>query len=428
MQLPHETLGERIAELSAHLNAAKSRLLALIGEFDAGEGWAHQGCDSCAHWLSWKCGVSPAAAREQVRVARALGELPQTRAAFSRGEVSYSKVRALSRVATADSEGYFLMIAEHGTAAHMEKVVRGVRRDRVRRELEGCNEQHETRGLSWQYDDFGMLEVRARLTPEQAARFIRAVESARKNLEPERDDGVSAETYGVAGAPSPSFQASRADALLGLIGGDNPDTEIVVHVSAETLREDAEEGCCQMENGPSLPTESVRRLACDSGVVRLVEGPEGQPLDVGRKTRSIPASLRRALNARDGGCRFPGCDATARVEGHHVRHWAQGGRTALDNLVTLCRHHHRLVHEGGFTVEHRGHGVFRFFRPDAQVLSDTPPRYVVEGCPQQLLVQSNEDHGLRIDNRTGMCRWDGVPMDEAMAVECALRAGGEFEF
>ena len=150
-----------------------------------------------------------------------------------------------------------------------------------------------------------------------------------------------------------------------------------------------------------------------------------------KESRQDKAAARgelRALKARDGGCRFPGCAATARVQGHHVTHWAHGGETALENLVTLCRHHHRLVHESGFGVEHRGHGVFRFFRPDGQLLSDTPPRYVVEGCPQQLLEQSNRDHGLRIDSDTGACRWDGVPMDEAQAVECALMAGNEFEY
>jgi hypothetical protein len=107
---------------------------------------------------------------------------------------------------------------------------------------------------------------------------------------------------------------------------------------------------------------------------------------------------------------------------------AQGGETSLNNLVSLCGHHHRLVHEAGFDVEHRGHGVFRFRRPDGQVLADTPPRYVVEGCPQRLLVAANVAHGLRITNKTGACRWDGVPMDEAQAVENALMAGGEFEF
>ena len=123
--LPHEALGNRIAELSAHVNAAKCRLLELIGEFDEKSGWADEGCLSCAHWLNWKCGVSAVAAREQVRVARALRALPRTRAAFAKGVVSYSKVRALTRVGTPESEGYLLMIAEHGTAAHLEVVVRG---------------------------------------------------------------------------------------------------------------------------------------------------------------------------------------------------------------------------------------------------------------------------------------------------------------
>ena len=331
-------------------------------------------------------------------------------------------------MANAGSEDYFLMIAAHGTAAHMEKVVRGVRRDRVRRELEAANEHHETRSLDWHFDDNGMLEVRGRLAPEQAARFIGAVEEARRAMEAARDDGVSAETPEHAGVPAPSFGAARADALLELIGGNNPDIEVVVHVSAETLRDDGAGGCCELEDVGAVPPEAARRLACDAGIVRLVEGTEGQPLDVGRKTRAIPPSLRRALKVRDGGCRFPGCDATARVQGHHVRHWAHGGATALHNLVLLCPHHHRLVHEAGFGVEHRGHGVFRFTRPDGRVLSDTAPRHVVEGCQQQWLVEANREHGLAIDHRTGACRWDGVPMDEALAVEGALVAGGEFEF
>jgi len=172
MPLPHEALGNEIAELSAHLNAAKSRLIALIGEFDASEGWGDEGCLTCAHWLNWKCGVSPQAAREQVRVARALKELPLIREAFGAGRISYSKVRAMTRVATPDSEEYLLMLAEHGTAAHMETVVRGVRKCRAERELEEANEQHEARNLQWWWDDNGMLAVQGRLDAELGARFI----------------------------------------------------------------------------------------------------------------------------------------------------------------------------------------------------------------------------------------------------------------
>jgi hypothetical protein len=360
-----------------------------------------------------------------------LRDLPKTREAFSRGEVSYSKVRALSRVASDASEEYFLMIAEHGTAAHLETVVRGVRRDRERRALSDDDARHEERSLRWCWDDHGMLEIRARLSPDQGARFVAALEGAVRAMTAERGEGLAAGAS--AGAPielaTPplSYGAKRADALLRLIDGEKSDTEIVVHVSAEALRHDSEEGCCELEDGPALPPESARRLSCDAGIVRLVETPDGQPLDVGRKTRSIPPSLRRALKARDGGCRFPGCDATAHVEGHHVTHWAHGGETAIWNLLSLCGHHHRLVHEGGFSVEHRGDGMFRFHRPDGRVLEDTVPRVVVEGCPQRLIMAANRAHGLVIDADTGACRWDGVPMDRSLAVEGALAAGGEFE-
>ncbi len=126
-RLPHEALGNRIAELSAHLTACKARLIDLIGEFDASGGWADEGCLTCARWLNWKCGVSAPAAREQVRVARALRGLRRVREAFASGAVSYSKVRALTRVATPQSEEYLLMIAEHGTPTHRRGHCRGPR-------------------------------------------------------------------------------------------------------------------------------------------------------------------------------------------------------------------------------------------------------------------------------------------------------------
>jgi len=428
MPFQHEALGNEIAELAAHLNAAKSRLIALIGEFDASEGWADEGCLTCAHWLTWKCGVSPNAAREQVRVARALKSLPLTHEAFASGRVSYSKVRALTRVATADSEDYLLMLAEHGTAAHLERVVRGVRRCREERALREANEHHDARNLQWWWDDNGMLAVQGRLDPEQGARFIAAVERELRVVERERKELACAETPVEGVEPLTTFGAMRADAIVRLVDGDSPDTEIVVHVSAETLADDAHTGCCELEDGPVLPAESARRLACDAGIVKLLEDADGEPLGVGRRTRSIPPAIRRALKVRDRGCRFPGCASTARVEGHHVHHWARGGPTSMENLVSLCRHHHRLVHEGGFSVQHGGDGAFRFLRPNGQAIAAAVPPVALDGCPRRRLVESNRALGLRIDEETGVSLWDGVPMDESMAVEGVLVAGGEFEF
>ncbi|MFT5172102.1 MAG: hypothetical protein ACI8W7_000266, partial [Gammaproteobacteria bacterium] len=222
-------LGDRICELAAHLNAASCRLLELIAEFDQCEGWGDDGCNSCAHWLNCKCGVGLNAAREKVRVAHALAVLPQTRETFSKGIISYSKVRAMTRVASADNEDYLLMIATHGTAAHVETVVRGYRRAKADLELEQANARHERRALDWCYDDDGMVIVKIRLTPEDGANFIKAIEHATKQLDAQRvnnednddDDAVTSRA---------SYATSRADALMHALV-DKTDTEITVHVS-----------------------------------------------------------------------------------------------------------------------------------------------------------------------------------------------------
>ena len=417
-------LGDRICELAAHLNAANCRLLELIAEFDAREGWGADGCNSCAHWLNWKCGVGLNAAREKVRVVKALAELPLIHASFSKGAISYSKVRAMSRVATPMNEDYLLMIATHGTAAHVESVVRGYRRAKADLELEEANHRHERRALNWHYDDDGMLVVHARLAPEDGARFIDAVERAAKALETGRrhDETSSARV---------PFESARADALLHAVA-ERADTEVQVHVSAETLLDFDSDGCCHLHDGPNLAPHTLRRLACDAGIVRIAEDGKGQPLDVGRRTRTIPPALKRALAARDKGCRFPGCAATRHLHGHHIAHWADGGATALDNLVQLCPHHHRLVHEGGFMVsvfdeDPSGASALRFRRPDGTLIKHVAPRLLVENCAEKSLKRCNARRGLIIGPTTAHPNWDGAPMDRAMAVDAMFSASGDFE-
>jgi hypothetical protein len=171
-----------------------------------------------------------------------------------------------------------------------------------------------------------------------------------------------------------SFLASGAVAQS---GGDRQ--QIVVHVDAETLR-NSEPGRCEIEHGPSVAAETARRLACESSVVTLLEDAAGEPLNVGRRTRSIPPAMRRALQARDRGCRFPGCTHQRYVDGHHVRHWAAGGETKLSNLVLLCRTHHRAVHEGGVRIEARDDGALGFIVPGGRtVISQSPPSSIGRG-------------------------------------------------
>ena len=157
-------------------------------------------------------------------------------------------------------------------------------------------------------------------------------------------------------------------------GGDR--NQIVVHVAAETLR-DRKAGCCEIEHGPSIAAETARRMSCDASLIAMIENDDGEPLNVGRKTRAISPALWRVLKARDKGCRFPGCANSRYMDGHHIIHWANGGETKPDNLVCLCRFHHRAVHEGGIRIERLDDGALRFVKANGVVIDSTAP-----GCRQ----------------------------------------------
>ena len=426
---PIAELEAQITELAGHLNAANHRWLMLIAEFDRREGWADGSTPSCAHWLSWKCGLDRGAAREKVRVARALEALPLISGAMARGEVSYSKVRALTRIATARNEGDLLMIALHGTANHVEALVRKYRRAEEACELGREGSQFATRGLTWFFDDDGSLVLQARLPAEGGALMLKALELATGT--PPRPPGsqdVSAETSRLAstnGTDSPSPRQRRADALVAfaeswmahgpqaLAGGDRQ--QIVIHVDAESLRQETPSRC-EIEGGPSIAAQTARRLSCDASLVTLVEDAAGQALDVGRKTRSIPPAIRRALRSRDTRCRFPGCSHTLFLDGHHIRHWADGGETRLSNLVLLCRFHHRQVHEGRVQVRMLDDGALRFTGARGQELENAP---TVAGDPDALR-RAHERKGLDIHPGTAVTRWRGERLDYDLAVWCLM--------
>ncbi len=172
-----ERLENGITELSAHIYAATYRLLVLIREYDECEGWAQPGLRSCAHWLNWKCSVNIGTAREKVRVAHALKDLGKISDAFREGRLSYSKVRAMTRVATPKNEDYLMMIAKHGTAAHVDRLVRLYRQVKRTEALEQENRRHEMRELTLYEDDDGSFVVHGRLTPEQGALVKKALEA-----------------------------------------------------------------------------------------------------------------------------------------------------------------------------------------------------------------------------------------------------------
>jgi hypothetical protein len=371
--LPIERLEHEIASLAAHISATTCRWLLLVAEFDRRDAHEAWGFHSCAGWLSWRCSVAPRAAREHLRVARRLDELPLVRETFSHGELSYSKVRAISRIAKPEQEAELLELARHATAAQLERVVRGYRRAVS---LESAQDAEERRHLSFSWEEDGSLSFRGRLTPEEGALFVAAIEAAREAADDESLTGTD-------GGPAepPRHSGKNADAVVTMAetllasgpaartGGERH--QVVVHADAEVLSEDAAEGRCEIDGGPPICPETARRIACDASIVRMHEDRSGL-LNIGRKTRAIPPAIRRALRGRDGGCRFPGCTNHRWVDAHHIRHWADGGETALDNLVHLCRRHHRLLHEGGFTLECRADGRLRFRRPDGKPLPVAP--------------------------------------------------------
>ena len=387
-------LAAKITDLCSVIHAATYRLLVMIREFDEAGGWHLPGLVSCAHWLNFQCGIGRNAAREKVRVAHALRELPQISKAFERGEVSYSKVRAMTRIANADNEGYLLNIARHGTAHHVEELVRKYRRAVRLKDSEQAEAAHRGRFLEYHYDHDGSMVINARLPAEQGALIAKALEHAMAVAEAEAaPDGGEADAGDdhVASAAtadsvpqertSDPIAARRADALADVAetylqniepNGTSADRyQVIVHVQdARSDTEEIAEDTPYLEAGAHVTAETSRRLACDCSVVRVQEDGDGQPLNIGRKTRSIPPAIRRALKLRDGGCRFPGCTRKRFVDGHHIRHWADGGETSLDNLVQLCRHHHRLVHEGGYGCERRPDGDIVFTAPDETVLPD----------------------------------------------------------
>ena len=291
-----ERLGDEIAELSAHLDAASARLLDLIREFDVRAGW-NNGFRSCAAWLSWRVGLDLGAAREKVRVAHALGTLPLLARALASGELSYSKVRALTRVATPDTEERLLAVGRAGTTEHVERIVRGWRRMDRKAETEESARQQKSRALHVYPDADGMVVVRGRLTPEVGALLLRALEAARETVR-----------HAVRVEDEPTIGQQQADALAllaetALHHGIDPGTpgeryQVVVHVDAAVLADPDQPGQSVLEDGAHVSAETSRRLACDASRVVMRHDGDGHLMEVGARTRTrlSPPAARVAVS------------------------------------------------------------------------------------------------------------------------------------
>jgi uncharacterized protein DUF222/HNH endonuclease len=422
---PLERLGDEIAELSAHLEAATGRLLDLIREFDARGGW-NTGFASCAAWLSWRVGLDLGAARERVRVARALAALPRLADALARGELSYAKVRALTRVATPETEARLLAVGRAGTAAHVERIVRGWRLVDRKAEAREAQQRHKSRALHVHTDADGMVVVRGRLEPEVGALLQQALTVAREALYKRDRNTPAAPRLADPAAEDPTFAQRQADALALLAqtamhteldpGGTGERYQVVVHVDAPALADPAQEGQSVLEEGTRVSAETSRRLACDASRVVMRHSADGRVEEIGARTRTIPPALRRALQHRDRGCRFPGCGHRF-TQGHHIRHWAHGGPTTLSNLALLCHRHHRAVHEMGYTVEPRPDGTLRFRRPSGDLLPDVPAPVPLPADPVDALRARHRAEAVPVDARSLRPNWLGERLDLGWALD-----------
>ena len=353
--VPIEDLEQDILNLCIGINAATCELLSLIREFDERAGWLKWGLENCAEWLAWRCDLSLATAREKVRVAHALKLLPATSAAFSAGELSYSKVRELTRVATPTNEEELVCFALRHSTAFVTDRCRELRMgDAASGDV--AERAFANRGLRVRRDaERAMMVINIELPLEAGELIEKALDRARN------DEGLAHPDI-----VDTTWSKRQADAFVTLLkdylagcgedtsGGDN--YLVSIHVDQAAL---AGEG-----GRSSLPIESVKRLCCDGSAVVITEE-QGQPLSIGRKTRIVPKAIERAVRSRDHNrCAFPGCKNRRFLDCHHIEHWSNGGETSVDNLMLLCTKHHTLVHEGGFRIDRNFDDHWVFVRPD----------------------------------------------------------------
>ena len=454
--MPLERLEAQICELAGHLAAATCRFLVLLGDFDARRGWASWEMGSCAQWLSWKCQMSSGTAREHVRVARALRDLPVIRARFAAARLSYAKVRALTRIATAANEAGLAEIAGPMTGNQLERFAR------AHRQVTAADDAaaRVRRRLAWRFEEDGSLSGTFRLPPLAGAVLLKALRAACADLAGRRvirAADVSAETPAAADQPrtagrgrrrssgplrtwlmawSPSRSRSwparwpgpmtrrctrswctpATDALAGgpapaaappAFPRKRPPPRAVPGDPADPAR-------CHVEDGPAISISTAQMLGCGAALSWMTHGDGGARAGPGK---APPPPQRRHPPRRPGTghgrCRFPGCESR-RVDLHHIQHWANGGRTDLANLISLCPWHHKAVHDRGYLIAARpGGGAFAFCRPDGTPLPSSPPLPEPDGS-------IGETHDADITAETIIPPWYGERLDLDHAIYICL--------
>ncbi len=476
-----DELAEEIAATAASIDAARHALLTTIRTFDDLKGWAAQGATSCAAWLSWRIGIGLGAAREQVRVARRLAELPRLDEALKKGEISYTKVRAMTRVATPANEELLMHQARGSTGAQLERICAAFARlpdgarptDPERRYVRKRTHRDgtmtlEMRLLPDEVDELwgALRETQKQLAPSQEERpsmadaalhwarleaqamACAAGGEAAVDGEPERgaspkDQPPEPESAALDGPPS---HAPSTTHHLGLAAAPRAMQPLLfVHLRPEHLDarlpsvpandiDHLERWRAELHDGTLISGDSLKRIACDCGLVTALVDGRGTPLELGRRRRTVSVPLMRALRLRDRGCRFPGCKRRAYTQAHHIQHWCDGGETNEDNLVLLCQQHHVAVHEGGCDVELRREEsgpTFIFRDPDGRLIPDDPGRPALS--EEGLASLRKRQRARGIDAIRPVPLWDGTPLDleaavGALAWKTQLHADAEAAF
>jgi hypothetical protein len=362
-----DELDAAIGRLVRQMNADSHRMLVLVREFDDRFGWKKWTFKNCAEWLAWRASISLSTAREKVRSAHTLRTLPAISAAFAEGRLSYSKVKALTRVAHLHDEDLLLAYALDATVPQVEERCRQIR-NVAPASTHDARRAWEHRSLTvWRDEARGTMRLNVEVPIEEGELIVRALDCAVAGGEVTTDVDPAA----VAESKGTAWRAQQADALVAVVksyldGGDREGGatadyyQVVVHTDAESLTRGA--------GYADLPIATVQRLLCDCSFVTVIEDAKGNPLAAGRKQRTVSTPLRRALYARDRGCTFPGCHRTRYLDGHHLRHWIDGGETAPNNMTLLCTHHHRLLHEGAFRIVKELDDSLRFVTVDGRTI------------------------------------------------------------
>ena len=508
-------LEPQIIKLAGEINAADYRFLKLLAEFDDNHGWWGDGIKSFAHWLNYMIGLNEVVAREKVRVARALSDLPLIDEAFRLGKLSYSKVRAITRIGTPNNQDFLLMIAEYGTASHIEHLARKYRLcQRLDAEVDPDELWKKDRAFYYRIDEDGMYLFEGRLPAEEGAVIIKAIDMMRKAIRRERGDdpeqiqarimaqraqqqddqggpqdqinqtqadpqdqqnqaqsqlhdqqglsqqqddkelphcqhstgnenasqNVSAETF-IQDINPPDILDDQASALTQLAehyletaNKSSPHTslsekyQVLLHINANEAHIDHQinQGdICHVENNKFLSREVARQLACDTHMRVVLEDDDGKVLNIGRKSRTIPRAIAHALNIRDGGCRYPGCTQHFWTDAHHVRHWAAGGETKLENLITLCRFHHTQLHKDVYEIQVQDQDFVFINQDKEEILRSIHPQFPVAEADDRVRSMLDDQAHIGIDSSTAETKWRGDAMDIQMALHVAFDAERE---